>query len=223
MQIEFFANGINRRGFITFILAAAIIIRAISIAVILGTSIVIFSIQVIMSFLCITIGILTLFLKRTLARNASLLRCCIKISSLVWFILGGLCAVLTIFELINASFDQKGQMMGVLFSWIVLFFFGITFFSKFSWVLSAYIRSLYFERSRQNEHMANNYPYGYAPPRISNQPIPGPHFINPSPIVVDQPLYFPPSGNANNQIFGNGVSQYRNQYSAPPQIPPSNY
>lgn len=206
-----------------FVLATLLVIRTIVIASLIGSSIVIIIIEIIMSILCIAIGILTLSLKGNLAKNAPLLKRWVSIGSLVWFILGALCAVFTILNLVNASFNRTGQMMGALFSWFVILFIGLMFFRIFSAILNIYIRASNSEQSGQNERMVDDYPYVYAQPGFSNQPMPNPQFINPSPIVIEQPLYFPPAGNASNQMFGNGMTQYKNPYSPPPQNPPTYY
>lgn len=194
MQREDLANSIASRGFTCFILATVLIIRTIIMDYITNSSIGVIAIEIIMSILCITIGILALSLKSTLAKNASILRRCIRITLLIWIILG---ALFVIFDFISAPSDIIVQVRVILFSWLVIFILGLLFFLKFFSTLNFYIKASNFEQSGQNECMADDYPYIYAQSDLANQPMPGPKFINPPP-------------------------QNENPYIPPPQIPPFN-
>lgn len=132
----------TKKGFIVFILAAAIIIRVIAIAMTIGISILILSLQILIIIICVTLGILTLSLKKTLSRNANLLRRCVRISLLAWIILAVPCTVFQVLELVDAPFSRQGSMGGVFFSWIVLLVIGTSFFSIFWKTLSYHIRAL---------------------------------------------------------------------------------
>lgn len=225
MQRGDLAKSITRKSFICFILAAMLIIRTIVLATFIDFNIIVIIVEIIeitMSILSITTGIIALSLKKNLAKNVLLLTRRIRIISLIWFALGTIGFALTILEAIFNSFDNVAQMMGAIATFFALFFLGFTFLMMFYSSLQLYIKASCSEKSEQNESMIDTYLYVDAQSNFPNQPIPGLDFISSSPIVVDQPLFSPLAGNNHNQMFGNGIPQYGNPYGAPPKIQPSN-
>ncbi|OMJ72887.1 hypothetical protein SteCoe_28550 [Stentor coeruleus] len=215
MQSRLLEYDATRHGFKVFILAAALIIRVVAISVTIGISALILFFQIVLIIMCVVLGIISLSLKSSLAKNANSLRRCVKICLLAWFVIGVVCTVLQILELVNAPFRRQGPLSGVLFSWIALLIIGMMFLAIFSKTLSFYIRALEYYKSGKNEHMVYDNPYFYSQNGFPNQPIPNTQFINPSPYVASEPLYFPPAGNASNQIYGNGTTQFGNSPANP--------